>query len=202
MTDRPISFSSAMVRALLEGRKTMTRRIIKLPEWADSIYYDFAHGWRYNSEDHFEPCHLPYAVGDRLYVRESVYFSAEHQNHYFAADKIGVGESAHLALPKKSIPSIHMPRWASRITLTVTAVKVERLQDISEEDARAEGAEKFSAEHPDLPYRTCKRDFCSIWQSLNAKRAPWDSNPWICAVSFRVIHKNIDAIGEGDDSKN
>jgi hypothetical protein len=94
---------------------------------------------------------------------------------------------------RATVPSIHMPRWASRLELQVTDVRVERLQDISEEDAREEGADLLSEDgmsgwgHTDetCPASYTRRNgFRHLWDSINAKRAPWDSNPWVWVVSF------------------
>jgi len=165
MTDRPILFSAPMVRALLDGRKTMTRRVLRLPTKTLSggpIYErkDMG-GWepttnggggsftvardgsRVLSRETVGIWHrttgvcldVPYQVGDRLWVRESidkVCTDPGDEVHYMAdwdGDARGLGWR----------PSIHMPRWASRLTLTVTDVRVQRLQDISEADAQAEG---------------------------------------------------------------
>lgn len=104
--------------------------------------------------------------------------------------------------PSKWWPGIHMPRWASRITLDVTKVRVQRLRDISEDDARAEGADRLVMdddckfyEHPDGTYRT---GFAGLWQHINGKRAgcSWDDNPWVVAVTFRPALNNIDIADE------
>lgn len=149
----------------------------------------------------------PYAPGDRLWVRETWaagacanglapsclhpgFWLRDNGGLWFAADK---AEPAHPVTPKgPNRPGIHMPRWASRLTLIVTEVRVERLQDISEADARAEG--------PDLCrddgrlHATYRIAFANLWDSLNAERAPWDSNPWVVAVSFRPVLGNIDRV--------
>lgn len=217
MTDRPIIFSSAMVQALLEGRKTMTRRLLRpqpdssklsppyKPEnrsgqrWVFMNRIDFPE-YAFASQD-FK---APYAPGDRLYVRENwarnwnqLSETVEDRSVVYMADDGPRAQDNGSDLPWK--PSIHMPRWASRITLTVEAVKVERLQDISEEDARAEGVEKapnverHSYETPSKSYGAA---FHKLWDSLNAKRAPWDSNPWVAVSSFKVHKRNIDQLAK------
>ena len=98
-----------------------------------------------------------------------------------------------------TIPSIFMPRWASRLTLIVTDVRVQRLQEISEDDAKAEGCPGwYSPAHPDQGVtdgRLPHEEFAELWDSLNAGRGyPWNSNPWICALTFDVIKQNIDHI--------
>jgi hypothetical protein len=198
MADRPILFSAPMVRALLDGRKTQTRRVLKKQS---------------------------YAAGDRLWVREawrplSGYSNWDIRVLYPANDAVehfldGEGPDGDWAWPKSAdmgfVPSIHMPRWASRITLIVTNVRVQRLQEISEDDARAEGiAERqirpgdtrlagqliFSPNGEDGPFGYDHVDgFRQLWNGLNAKRGfGWDANPWVSAISFRCVVKNIDSL--------
>lgn len=208
MADRHIDFKAVEVRALLDGRKTMTRRILKpqplhLSGQGKRIYADadWRKSWRDDSNDD-----LPYTVGDRLWVRESVgrrpasFLGIEAKNGvesaFYVADGEDVIEKQGFNLcpwwPRmRPLPPIHMPRWASRLTLTVTAVKVERLQEISKEDARAEGVLR--------PMKICDDDvatyveaFADLWNSLHGPSA-WDANPWVAAVSFTVERGNIDA---------
>jgi hypothetical protein len=197
MTDRPILFSAPMVKALLAGRKTMTRRALK----PQPVLHD---GW--------EECgvgvedgrlrvgrvignqRIRIAVGDRLWVREAFSYDALDVDHdafmpaWYWAD--GNPEDGDWTKPK---PSIHMPRALSRLTLTVTAVKVERLTEISEEDALAEGisvSERPILPHwPNSPYRSV---FRGLWNSINGDEA-WDSNPFVAAYTFTVEKRNIDA---------
>jgi len=171
----PILFSGPMVRAILEGRKTQTRRVVKpqsLFDGKEAIVKRFP-----------EQKGLGYEVGDRLWVREA--FSYDRLDidkdgtlpPWYWAD--GNPENGDWTKPK---PSIHMPRWASRITLEVTAVKVERLQDISEEDAKAEGVAKPILPHwPERPYASA---FRGLWSDINGKTA-WLDNPWVVAISFK-----------------
>lgn len=196
--ERPILFSGPMVRAILAGRKTQTRRVVK-PEparqngrEAGDVYVS-AHGdypitVNVAVPGGYRPVPLrcPYgAPGNRLWVREAFALRSydcpvhDHGGDYPAGkcdceDKrrvcYRVDAGAEHAAPWR--PSIHMPRWASRITLEVTAVRVERLADITEEDARAEGVEGRGA-------------FVALWDSLNGKRAPFASSPWVWVVSFR-----------------
>ncbi len=226
MTDLPILFSGAMVRALLAGRKTQTRRIIK-PQPFASGYYDgeieinvipandqYPKAFRFNAnaveggailEDVFEP---RINAGDRLWVKENHYLTDDGDDEYavYVADgSDATGEHLHevAALEKlhptvdwskhkKQRPSIHMPRWASRITLIVTDVRVERLQDCSVADACAEGAlvppytEQFANVHA-LPM------YQAIWQGINGPGS-WEANPWVAAYTFTVIKQNIDQI--------
>lgn len=187
MTDRPIIFSAQMVRALLFGSKTQTRRIIKdQPGELDKPFMIDDGSWH---------------TVDRLWVRENI--RGEHEveisRYFYAADNERVrsgcrAEAAWLeSYPRKLIPSIHMPRWASRLTLIVEGVRVERLHDISENDACAEGVETTEFWCEDHPPSIC---FSVLWDSINSSRAPWSSNPWIVALTFRVIKANIDAVKE------
>jgi hypothetical protein len=223
MTQSPILFSSPMIRALLEGRKTQTRRIVKRP--TDNFHASYTHlrtdviagslwWWDGEHERAGRSAPYPYAPGDLLWVRENwtfVNMSGEGERYDacigYDADGpdlpnrpiIPITKEAYEALwdRKRDIwqnrrnPSIHMPRWASRITLEVTAVKVERLQDISEEDAKAEGAERPILPHwANLPY---KSGFRGIWLDINGP-ASWDANPWVVAVSFIPHLRNIDQL--------
>ena len=131
------------------------------------------------------PC--PYGVpGDRLWVRETFYSNGMCKNtmscHYRATYN---GLFTPDTVPWKWTPSIFMPRWASRITLEITGVRVERVQDISEEDARAEGIpDEYRAGHR-IYYRP---RFKTLWDSINAKRGfGWDSNPWVWVVEFKRV---------------
>ncbi|WDZ97932.1 hypothetical protein Herbaro_09180 [Herbaspirillum sp. WKF16] len=234
MRERPILFSAPMVRALLAGEKTQTRRIVK-PQPLDDFprrgsvdfdgflpYEDVAQwsaeaagGGAFKTE--VQEC--PHGtVGDRLWVREA--FSGPYHQHgqppstwnqsspiWHWAD--GNPDAGDWTPPK---PSIHMPRWASRILLEITGVRVERLQDISEQDALAEGIEKNWTGDPsegqngfgtigwvpdcgwinymeDMdgdPAYTPRDSFRSLWQSING-RDSWAANPWLWVVEFRRI---------------
>jgi hypothetical protein len=214
MTEKPILFSGPMVRAILDGRKTMTRRVIKVqpPVEATSAgnYSSSREGvtnrWTWMSGnpkdcDTWEPLddfRLPYAPGDLLWVRETWAEACEldeddkpatDMRTYYRAD--GEPFSRYLDPDTdtwrdglKWKPSILMPRWASRITLRVTAVKVERLQDISEEDAKAEGVETPILPHwPSAPFKSA---FRGIWLDLHGPGS-WEANPWVMAVSFERV---------------
>lgn len=223
MADKPILFSAPMVRALIDGRKTQTRRVLPPvhpkfhefdnlsmdvmifdPEKPEAWYWDGVHdgvGASYG---------IRCAVGDRLWVREAHSFpqawadspNCAHLGHVFypASSKspppstwLREKPSDHTRLR----PSIHMPRWASRLTLIVTDVRVQRLQEISNNDAIAEGIEPKGhaftgyGDQADIlmaPYESLK----SLWNSINGPEA-WDANPWVAAYSFRVIRANIDS---------
>lgn len=233
MTVKPILFSGPMVRALLEGRKTQTRRVLKSPRDGSGWYRHPETGAIINSMGGPLPT-VPYAPGDLLWVREnaavrytswnktdghrhSVDYAADFDDggHYIAKTSCGAGirkGEAPSLFPRRShrrdgrlqwCPSIHMPRWASRLTLKVTDVRVQRLQDISEEDARAEGVENDSDGWRDytMPHTQCcgsaRDSFRTLWNSLNEERGfGWEANPWVVAVSFNVIHANVGTVLE------
>lgn len=204
MTDRPILFSGPMIRAIIEGRKSVTRRVLK-PQPFGGGYHEgevsLDRVWdgraRFSAEavggGAFVECtvRLPYAVGDRLWVREAHAF-VERPNDWGCS-----GEGAETVVYRASaddegerwLPGIYMPRWASRLTLHITDVRVERVQEISEVDAIREGVT--------LIEETCDRPrdaFRALWDSLNAARGfGWDANPWVVAISFEVERANIDA---------
>ena len=175
MKERPILFSGPMVRAILDGRKTQTRRPVKpQPFVATTSMFDIS------------KCPLG-QPGDRLWVRET-----------WRKDALGTvveyraTTSALMEFIAPWRPSIHMPRWASRITLEITRVWVERVQDITEDEAKAEGIvdggcmtcgkpETCGCQNP----RPDRRDsFANLWQSIYGT---WDANPWVWAVEFRRV---------------
>ena len=227
MKERPIIFSAPMVRAILEGWKTQTRRVVK---HQNDMEFDSA-------DPHFGPYWLSYATeadgedakvrcpfgvpGDRLWVRETfciesskeVAYDPPHkdgrpirhhndqhwgpwweQPHYKATDPapeldIGADEPG-----VRWISPFFMPRWASRITLEITEVRVEPLQAITDEDARAEGvtdetadAIQYGAEvgnwQEPTPYRT---GFSLAWEPINGPDS-WDANPWVWVLSFHKL---------------
>lgn len=197
MTDRPILFSAPMIRAILREvsapgtGKTQTRRVLK-PRPRRTIFFDAKTA---GLEQFREPA---YRAGDRIWVREAISYDRLDVDRdgilppWYWAD--GNPDAGDWTRPK---PSIHMPRWASRLTLHVTDVRVQRLQDISEDDARAEGIERDSDGWRDylMPATQCcgsaRNSFASLWDSLNAERAPWSGNPWVVAVTFRPVLGNI-----------
>ena len=186
MTERPILFSGPMVRAILDGRKTQTRRVFIPPppfDWTDDISVELAAG-------SITPRH---AVGDRLWVRETwgTWGSFDHMRPSQLTGREGIAYAADQpGDPAEHIcgrvrPSIHMPKWAARIWLEVTGVRVERVQDISEADAVAEGVQCSSE---DILYPNELAAFRPLWDSLNAKRGyGWDANPWVAVIEFRRI---------------
>lgn len=188
MKEKPILFSGAMVRAILDGRKTMTRRVVKGRDIRVGIG-TVTHRKRRADGDHWEPLPCPYGQpGDRLWVKETWADTrteckrnpVSYRATWNADDDFDRGFNWR--------PSIFMPRWASRITLEITAVRVERLQEITEEDAVKEGVipcvEPDVVEHPP----GCVCNFRNLWNSINAKRGfGWDSSPWVWVVSFKRI---------------
>lgn len=236
MRERPILFSAPMVRALLDGTKTQTRRVMKRQKqheftdytlfgqrghpddeaarrggWAQPwVAIEHAPDWPDGKGDQ---CHCPYARerGDRLWVRETWGFNPDfpgmHSRACFRAD------TGHEHDGIRWVPSIHMPRVASRIELEVTGVRIERLQDISEADAEAEGVE-FLRHLPDADETlTARQLYACLWDSINAAGRPvlpknpnskryarvkawlekhpdtmsWAANPWVWVVEFRRV---------------
>ena len=208
MADRPIIFSAPMIRALLDGRKTQTRRILRLPRWASKDPNDVEFGESGAAEVICEDTGclaalpLPYAIGDRLWVRENcraVEQPSGDDGVEFAADLAWEAiqptrESADAWLDLyhygrrrgAAVPSIHMPRWASRLTLLVTDARVQRLQDISEADA-AEGAEGMPT------WGSHRNGFNAIWLDIHGVES-WNANPLVAAISFTVSRRNIDFV--------
>lgn len=201
MKERPILFSGQMVRAILEGRKTMTRRIVK-PQPVNE--------WNWHPKPGESICGnkrmwlrlCPYGQpGDRLWVRETwaaphAYdhllprmFPREARIHYAATEERG-------GLLWRS--SIHMPRWTSRITLEIVDIRVERLLDISEEDARLEGIDLggFQSMTEGIAGREHRIKFRELWETINGPGS-WDANPWVWVVEF----KRIEQAGKAEGSE-
>lgn len=186
MTDKPIPFRAPMIRALLAGTKTQHRLVLK-PQ-PDDLYEGQA------------PRQLHVAIGNRLWVREHLYAASNDQGVrwlVYAADRARVWPDGEWTKKRNTVPSIHMPRWASRLTLIVTDVRVQRLQEISEEDAVAEGwggwldsqtSDGFDGNGP----RTW---FHKLWDSINGPSA-WERNDWVVAYTFTVHKANIDALAK------
>lgn len=187
--ERPILFSGAMVRAILDGKKTQTRRVVKPQPPADWV----PSPWPYDGAA-WSDRRCPYgAPGDRLWVRETwAPISPDEERRPIRECRIEYRADTSAARPggwdedtddpeaARWRPSIHMPRWASRLTLEVTGVRVERVQDISEDDARAEGVYPY-ADNP-------RRFFQELWNSINGARGyGWNSNPWVWVVEFRRV---------------
>ena len=209
MKERPILFSAPMVRAIIDGQKTQTRRVVQsIGNDEGFVIIDYGNGgWPYRSDDGDSTTHTikrggklyleetphacPYGQpGDRLWVREA--FSGPHcmdasdgckavppskwgdcSRIWYWAD--GNPTEGDWTRPR---PSIHMPRWASRILLEVTSVRVERLQDINEADAEAEGPPKH--------FNSSRDNFCALWQEINGDGS-WDANPFVWAIEFKRV---------------
>ena len=213
--NHPILFSTPMVQAILEGRKTMTRRKIKpkqepfIQDESCIIELNKKLGWVVKREINTRPTRweilqqfkCPYGkVGDVLWVRETTtqesITDSEPWHTIYRAD---VGVNYPMGTNKWK-PSIFMPKSACRIFLEITDVRVERLQDINEEDAISEGVESFYTGDPlQLWWQDYLSDpgdgvlsaigsFKSLWQSINGESS-WTSNPFVWVVSFRIIDK-------------
>lgn len=218
MKEHPILFSGPMVRALLAGTKTQTRRMVKPVKHPDlGNVYD--PGVLAREPQHVIERACPYGQpGDRLWVKETwrtaksldakspatigemcidagyrtpwaplAYEADGHRNSEWRGFEMGCD-----AEPGKTRVSIHMPRWASRITLEITAVRVERLQDISEADCRAEGLYQdtagrwttYSASEQDREHLSPVEAYRELWEQINGPGS-WDANPWVWMVEFR-----------------
>jgi hypothetical protein len=225
---RPILFQPEMVRAILDGRKLMTRRVINPQPYKRT---KGGHAWMWKRADGRHIPNGPRSVcggsletvissiaeycpfgqaGDRLWVRETwvssayghlppnesgdlrIEYIADRGVQYFHAAKED-GSVRFRTRERVKRPSIHLPRWASRITLEITGIKVERLQDISEEDAAAEGLETngicfkdYSKHGSAICNQTARSSFFTLWEKIHGEEA-WDKNEWVWAISFRRI---------------
>ena len=235
MKERPILFSAPMVRAILAGKKTQTRRLVKqrvvgpnqhgIFDWYDDAdKWLGAHGGQQlrfrgggplpfseSSAASMSPYGRP---GDRLWVREMwqpIWAEADVRppHDYASLEGWSIGYPAtdgrqewydnnNERLTDACKPGIHMPRAFSRIMLEVTGVRVERLQDISGEDARAEGISepRCDCEPCQRTSAMCPADasvhiesYARLWDAINGKRCPWSSNPWVWVVEFRRAQK-------------
>jgi hypothetical protein len=223
--ERPISFKPDMIRAILEGRKTMTRRVMRVQPDLEFKDYPIV-PWVIDGEQQFtssggtyfiadyrqgmtQSFACPYGkVGDHLWVKETW---QKHAGYFYLADRLEEYQAAKAAnkLPVvKWRPSIFMPRVASRITLQITDIRVERLQQISEEDAKAEGVlhnwigqdcpleyqgeyMNYEGDEEDFPCYSAHDSYRTLWDKINAKRpgCDWDSNPWVWCYTFRRIER-------------
>lgn len=218
--ERPILFSGPMVRAILAGTKTVTRRLAKkMGVVLEGVPFEGLGKGAHALGEHGSPVACPYGVrGDRLWVRETwcdadvMYGEGGNECASvvgYAADKSAIQYDAPkpCKIPAYDIgqwnwsklkmrPSTSLPRWAARITLEIVSARVERLQDITEEDARAEGLTRENVP-PLLAAADRKRNwpiarndqelFALGWDAINGKRAPWSTNPWVWVVTFRRL---------------
>ena len=202
--EHPILFSGEMVKAILAGKKTQTRRVIKAPfpflngyytNWSDDadVWYPTTPSGKIGLA---KPIWCPYGkIGDHLWVRET--FSRVDKGNFtiFKADGLTAEEYGYDKITWK--PSIFMPRRASRITLEVTDIRVERVQDISQEDIESEGIQFVDGYLSELcVLRDCVagirstriKFYKNLWDKINGKRGfGWDVNPWVWVVSFKRI---------------
>ncbi|PBP66000.1 hypothetical protein CCL15_22500 [Pseudomonas syringae] len=219
--ERPILFSAPMVRAILSGQKTVTRRAVKTTKAHADGFMMLDHGnvwWPYNAFGDFTSDHegmeypiaCPYGKhGDRLWVRESLGYDCEY-GHYFAAggmhgetvylcslfddDDAQAGPSYDGLLPERSVPSIHLHRRYSRILLEITDVRVEPLQSINEDQAKAEGVRLYTdhaalgdwwhVEGIETYSADPRKSFELLWTSVGGD---WNSNPWVWVVEFKRV---------------
>ena len=211
MAIKPILFNTDMVRAILDGRKTCTRRVVK-PQWEECPHCKYVYNeYIYDKLAQNVYCarcgyplvperRAPYHPGDILYVRETwceVEKDTEEkvgflpgERYLYKADDLGL---AHI---KRWHPSIHMPKEAARIWLKVTDVRVERLQDITEDGAKAEGANWKNGRNvgwEEKMQRTAIERFAKIWDSTIKKsdldRYGWNASPWVWAIEFERCEK-------------
>lgn len=232
MKERPILFSGQMVRAILSGQKTQTRRVVKMQPTSRADIGSYGSGMPFIRNQNLAAKNLdcPYGQpGDRLWVRETwqgpIMDGDEFENEYrdnpdkfqrpeycfYAADDGSPPEfvDADDNLRCCWRPSIHMPRWACRLVLEIVSVRVERLHDISEADAMAEGARRFddipvktpsfrpnrwsmeSPENTDQCLSTARWAFANYFCKVNSKslydHGPWDANPWVWVIEFRRV---------------
>ncbi|UBT78758.1 hypothetical protein LCH33_002121 [Pseudomonas amygdali] len=211
--ERPILFSAPMVRAILSGQKTVTRRVMKLQPVLNGHFWEsYGAGWGTGITSvpvmpgHSLSSNCPYGrIGDHLWVREA--WQADAQVNDVAPRELSHGEpirypaddasrqtGCSMITPGKTRPSIHMPRWVSRILLEITDVRVERLQDISEDQAKAEGVRLYT-DHAELgdwwhvegieTYSADPRkSFELLWTSVGGD---WNANPWVWVVEFERV---------------
>lgn len=221
--EKPILMSAPMVRAILDGRKTQTRRLVVHEHIAEADVFSgppvtLAGEWEFGIAGeggvfaHGDYIRCPFgAPGDRLWVRETWWrgrWTEEH--HYNDIDGVSrcsvlwchhrPGDAETIAYAADGdpptdrcegwdkMPSIFLPRLDSRITLEITDVRVQRLQEINEGDAREEGCRGMRGavgQMIPMPPATAREDFERLWDAINGERAPWSSNPWCWAITFR-----------------
>ncbi|MFC3902534.1 hypothetical protein SAMN05421749_103290 [Acinetobacter marinus] len=205
MKERPILFKTEMVQAILKGRKTQTRRVLKaqppvkknrvvpLYQVEHKVTEVSFHEILKDDIPHcssFFKCKSPFGkIGDRLWVRETFCYAWNEDDHICDKDGNPVWDvkDAHIyyaasetKVDGKWKPSIHMPRWASRILLEITNIQVERLNDVSESDCVKEGVGSAFL-------RDCKKPkFMQLWESINGADS-WAENPWVWVIEFRVV---------------
>lgn len=215
VSSKPILFRGQMVRAIIAGAKTQTRRAMKPqpPDWCTQFGYTVCtpHGSVSGGNDDLKAAggprerffRSPYGVArDLLWVREKWCPAAEFLSQCTGPKDIRYAASVSEAewATSKWRPSIHMPRWASRITLRITAVRVERLQRISEEDAIAEGIDESRCAEltTKSPWKgecapVAVHAYAALWERINGPTS-WAANPWVWAISFERINNDAKAV--------
>lgn len=213
MKERPVIFNGEMVRAILDGRKTQTRRSISdrhlhLIDVASQVgeCYPLESGIDHANSQSYYREHCPFGkVSDRLWVRETwTPESIDAEDGNYSPDYRAMANGQ--PLDGRWTPSIHMPRWASRITLEITGVRVERLQDISEADAINEGIDADSldesqdkydciADHNMTGRPTARGHFSDLWQSIYGAEN-WRANPWVWVIEFRRVDDSAREAGK------
>lgn len=207
MKERGMIFNGEMVRAILDGRKTQTRRPVKFPVHDKNLGCELAgnelagelSAGNYLNSAFGKP-------GDRIWVREAfrvhsratdvatlVYKASERNSWTEQTHRVPVAVCNKPATPEKWTPSLHMPRWASRILLEITDVRVERLNAISERDAQAEGVGKLRGgfwQHYQPGWTqhqlSARGSFVTLWKSIYGEES-WNSNPWVWVIEFKRV---------------
>lgn len=212
MKERQIIFNAEMVRAILDGRKTQTRRIVVNVQPDNCVALRKPTKTKGGTYTHVidAPKHglCPFGkVGDRLWVRETTEVDEETSDilclSRYSADKAPVlysgdpadpytGSIAHWNYPRPVRPSIHMPRWASRIQLEITGARVERLNAISEDDAMAEGMDDGTSAAAIAVgwFEKPQRAFQRLWERLYGEDS-WASNPWVWVIEFKRVEGSV-----------
>lgn len=207
MKERPILFSAPMVQAILAGNKTQTRRVAKHPLLETLSYIvNIGDGW-FGDEEGDVQVRCPYGkVGDQLWVRETWQgpLLDEDQREQFRHDGSDAFKKPEFCAYRATDtldaidddgnelgwrPSIHMPRWASRIQLEITNVRVERLKDITAEDALAEGVAHCAHLSDHWNEYAPDEQFSMLWSAINGMES-WHANPWVWVIEFKRIERN------------
>ncbi len=199
----PILFSGAMVRAILDGRKTQTRRVLN-PQPKYCGVFGCSDNWiwkrhhtQLDSLLRLMGCESPYGLpGHRLWVKETFYDSRRESKRMPWTYRASISIDEDLSRDFHWKPAIFMPRIASRITLEITRVRVERLQEISEDDAQAEGIQVPEVNFPqpaDSHFKLGDKlglyvdHYRVLWDLINGEKYPWESNPWVWVVEFKQL---------------
>ena len=202
---KPILFNTDMVRAILDGRKTVTRRVVKPQPLAEvkTLYRkDDTNFWRTHGADWWYEFRSPCVLGDILWVRET--WNRDWCDHYIYKADGGSAKAAGYAAEPKWRPSIHMPKEAARLFLRVTNVRVERLQDIDDDGAKAEGANYQDGKNvgwEEKMRRTAIDRFAEIWDNTikpaDRLRYGWEANPWVWVIEFERISNQPEGETDG-----